>query len=569
LILALLSVALRLSHLGHSVWNDETFSTHLRLGFHRQSLAWIAYDNHPPLYSVLMLLWVSLFGDSEVSIRTVPLLCSVASVYWMGRVAAFLIGPRGALMAAAVMALSGASIFYAQEARSYSFIILLFLLMAEALLRYEENRDQRSLRRFLLFALLCAASHVYAFLFVLCLWALLLLSARTPRALAGMIRAGVTQAALVAPLYFLVALLTLFTNEYEFLWKGLTYAFTGHDAAALLSFYLFGYGGANTLAWVHWVAGAIFLGGVAAAFKLQRAKPEGSGVPDFSLPEHGRAFAWSVGLGLAASLAAASAPWWLSPQSLQRFVGPENHPHLMAALPQLLNRTSVLYLFGYGALIALWAAAGAPDRPGPLARMIRLLSPNGTGPRLQAAQVIVALPLLALILVLAISYFRPTYNRRYMLALLPFALLAVTVALWRFPGRRMRAALIAAVFASQLFSLTAQEESFFFFKPDYRRALQYASGLGMPATGTALWELDNVSRYYAGRHEIAPVRVLSRPQAMTVDHVVVFVSRAYPLEAPHQAELRDLVRTRTRREVHFAGLTLYEVGPETGLEGRR
>jgi len=37
--------------------------------------------------------------------------------------------------------------------------------MAEAFLRYERQCDARALHRFLLLSLLCAMSHVYAFLF--------------------------------------------------------------------------------------------------------------------------------------------------------------------------------------------------------------------------------------------------------------------------------------------------------------------------------------------------------------------------------------------------------------------
>ena len=44
----------------------------------------MAYDTHPPLYSLLMLLWTRAFGDSERSIRMFPLLCSVASVLLIG-----------------------------------------------------------------------------------------------------------------------------------------------------------------------------------------------------------------------------------------------------------------------------------------------------------------------------------------------------------------------------------------------------------------------------------------------------------------------------------------------------
>jgi hypothetical protein len=76
-----------------------------------------------------------------------------------------------------------------------------------------------------------------------------------------------------------------------------------------------------------------------------------------------------------------------------------------------------------------------------------------------------------------------------------------------------------------------------------------------------MWELDNLSRYYAGRGEIEPLTLVPQPAAGAVPNVVVFEPHAYPLEAPHRAELRELVRRRAARTVAFAGLTLYELGP--------
>jgi hypothetical protein len=570
LLIALLSVLLRLSHLDSSIWNDEIFSTHVWLGFRRQTLAWMAYDTHPPLYHLVMLLWVSVFGDSALSIRALPLLCSAASVYWMGRVATYLVGPGGGMLAAAVLALSGASIFYAQEARSYSLVILLLLLMSESFLRYVRGGDRRVFNRLVLCSLLCAATHVYAFLFVLCFWGLLITTARNPREAVGLARAALLQPAVAAPFYFLIALLILFTDKHESLWRGLTYAFTPRDAAALLSFYLFGYGVVEGPAAVHVLSAVLFLAGVVIALKRPLAAESEAGPTDFSPPWLRRVFGWATVLGLSGSLAAAAAPWWLpSPAALQAFVGAGKHPDLIGELPRLLQRTGVLYVAGYVMLIALWAALGSTDRPGALARVVARLRPARI-PLLQPAQVLVVLPLLAILLVMVVCYFRPTYNYRYMLGLLPFGILTMAVALWRLTASWPRALLGGLVMAGQVVAVTTEDDAYALRKPDYRGALAYVNRLGHPVTGTALWELDNLSQYYAGRGEIDRVAVLPQPEASQVGHVIVFEPLAYPLDAPHRAELRELVRRRTIRSVSFAGLILYELGPaEVGQDARR
>jgi hypothetical protein len=186
---------------------------------------------------------------------------------------------------------------------------------------------------------------------------------------------------------------------------------------------------------------------------------------------------------------------------------------------------------------------------------------------LEPGQVILGLPLLAIAVVMAICYVRPTFNNRYMLALLPFGVLGVTVALSTLVRSWARAALVATIAAGQALSLAGQDEAYALLKPDYKGALDYVGRLGRPATGTAVWELENLSRYYAGRREIPPVTVLPRPDAMARDALVVFVPRAYPLEAPHLAELREMVRTRATGAKTFAGLTLYEVGPPRTRSG--
>lgn len=562
LLIALLSILLRLSCLDDSLWNDEIFSTHVWLGFSRRTLAWMAYDTHPPTYHVLMLLWISAFGDSAVSIRALPLLCSAASVFWMGRVAAYLVGPRGGLLAAALLALSGASIFYAQEARSYSLVILLLLLMSESLLRYVRGCDGRALKRLLCCSLLCAATHVYAFLFVLCFWALLLLTARTVREAVGLARAALVPPAMAAPFYFLIALVILFTDKHASVLSGVTYAFTLPDAASLVSFYLFGYRGVDAPSVVHVLVAVLFLAGVTVALKRPPAAPDSPCPADFSPPWLRRLFGWCAAIGLSGSLTASAAPWWLPPsQTLQEFVGAGKHPDLIGALPLLLQRTGFLYVAGYLALIGLWIALGRVEREGSTVPLPPRLRFAARGPVLEPAQVVLVLPLLATVLVLVVCYFRPTYNHRYMLGLLPFAILIVAVALWRLATPWLRALMAALVIAAQAIALTDQDDSYALRKPDYKGALAYAGRQGRPVTGTAMWELENLGRYYVDRGEIEPVTVVAQSEAGQVGHVVVFVPHGYPLDAPHRAGLRELVHRRASRAVSFAGLTLYELGP--------
>lgn len=79
----------------------------------------------PPLYPVLLNRWMSLFGESDLAIRSLSALFSLSSilaVFWLTRL---LFGAGPALFAALLQAVSPFDIHYAQEARMYSLTILL------------------------------------------------------------------------------------------------------------------------------------------------------------------------------------------------------------------------------------------------------------------------------------------------------------------------------------------------------------------------------------------------------------------------------------------------------------
>ncbi|HEY9867981.1 MAG TPA: glycosyltransferase family 39 protein [Candidatus Obscuribacterales bacterium] len=82
----------------------------------------------PPLYPVLLNRWMALFGQSDLSVRSlsaVVSLLSIGAVYWCARLA---FGARAALLSALLQAVSPFDIHYAQEARMYSLTVLLSTL---------------------------------------------------------------------------------------------------------------------------------------------------------------------------------------------------------------------------------------------------------------------------------------------------------------------------------------------------------------------------------------------------------------------------------------------------------
>lgn len=123
-----LGLLLRLPFLDRSVWFDEVCMSDQRIGTWPQLLATLYKDIHPPLYVTFMHFWNGVFGDSEVSMRTPPLLAGLASialVYWAGH---RLVGRNAALWASLLLALSPVHIWYSAEARLYAPMVACTLL---------------------------------------------------------------------------------------------------------------------------------------------------------------------------------------------------------------------------------------------------------------------------------------------------------------------------------------------------------------------------------------------------------------------------------------------------------
>jgi 4-amino-4-deoxy-L-arabinose transferase-like glycosyltransferase len=138
-----LATALRLYALDkQSLWYDEAFSVYLA----RMDLGEIAdrtaADIQPPLYYFLLHGWIRLFGDGEPALRSLSVLFGVLAVpliYGVGR-QLFRRRPAG-LLAALLLAVSPLHIWYGQETRMYTLLILLCLLSSYLLLLLAARRD--------------------------------------------------------------------------------------------------------------------------------------------------------------------------------------------------------------------------------------------------------------------------------------------------------------------------------------------------------------------------------------------------------------------------------------------
>jgi len=134
--ITLLALGLRLHNLNaQSLWYDEGFSVYLAHMSPAEIVSRTAADIQPPLYYLMLHGWIQLFGDDEPVVRGLSALFGVLAVPLIYGVAWQLLHRRlAALLAALLLAVSPLHIWYSQETRMYTLLILLCLLSSYILL---------------------------------------------------------------------------------------------------------------------------------------------------------------------------------------------------------------------------------------------------------------------------------------------------------------------------------------------------------------------------------------------------------------------------------------------------
>ncbi|HVE68849.1 MAG TPA: glycosyltransferase family 39 protein, partial [Solirubrobacteraceae bacterium] len=125
--IVLLGAALRFAGLGdQSFWFDEAVTAEVvRPGFGDAFDALKAAESTPPLYYLLGWLWTRVFGEGEAGLRSLSALAGTLTVPVAWAAAREVTSRRGALAAAALVAVNPMLVWYSQEARAYALLALL------------------------------------------------------------------------------------------------------------------------------------------------------------------------------------------------------------------------------------------------------------------------------------------------------------------------------------------------------------------------------------------------------------------------------------------------------------
>lgn len=137
-------------------------------------------ESTPPLYYAATWVWTRIFGTSELGLRSLSALAGVVTIPLVYDAASVMISRRVALTAAALATVSPMLVWYSQEARSYSLLVLLVALSLSLFARLQRGASPRLLAGWAAVSALALGVHYFA-AFVLAPEALLLLRVRRTR----------------------------------------------------------------------------------------------------------------------------------------------------------------------------------------------------------------------------------------------------------------------------------------------------------------------------------------------------------------------------------------------------
>ncbi len=130
------AVALRSLSLNSGLWIDEVLTL---VQYVRPDLTAIlsdfSDDNQHILYSALAHISVTLFGESPAALRLPAMLAGVGSIWATAHLVRYVFGKKEALFSAALLTLSYHHVWFSQNARAYTLLLLGTVISTELLLR--------------------------------------------------------------------------------------------------------------------------------------------------------------------------------------------------------------------------------------------------------------------------------------------------------------------------------------------------------------------------------------------------------------------------------------------------
>jgi len=171
----LLGLVLRVAQAGRSgiCWDEAQFLWIVRIPSLPGMLDFLwHHESHPPLFYILMRVWLSWFGDSEVAALALPVLLGVFLIPVTHRVGDRVFSPQTGLIAAIFVAVSPMLAHYSGMVRPYSLLPLLCLLSVYGLWDGLRGRRARPWVFYVIATLAMLLTHNWAWIVLAAQWIL-------------------------------------------------------------------------------------------------------------------------------------------------------------------------------------------------------------------------------------------------------------------------------------------------------------------------------------------------------------------------------------------------------------
>jgi len=165
-----IAALLRFVQLGWlSFWYDEVVTMRLARAAGPSALIERLFQidaTRAPLHPLLLQAWITVFGSTEASARSLSVVCGIATVVLIHEIGRVAFDARAGLWAAWLAALSPILIVYAREARMYAWLVLLTCICWRLLLGLRQSRTRAKLLAYVLSLTALVYSHPLALLMV-------------------------------------------------------------------------------------------------------------------------------------------------------------------------------------------------------------------------------------------------------------------------------------------------------------------------------------------------------------------------------------------------------------------
>ncbi len=159
-----------------SFWTDELYTVVLASKSFFEIFTVTQTDPHPPLYTIFLHFWIKIFGDSPSQIRSLSALFgSLTLIYILWKY--IQTKQLTELFFLLFTSVSFGAVFYSQEARSYSLMIFLSVIISYEFLYFIQFKSitKRQVIIFFTVGLVLSYTHYFGFLYVLHLYLFLFL----------------------------------------------------------------------------------------------------------------------------------------------------------------------------------------------------------------------------------------------------------------------------------------------------------------------------------------------------------------------------------------------------------